>query len=69
MLFWFFQIMKDTFLIKQLPVTASECWRLGKSPWLLIDDIIFQPFDSILMDLLMGCRNLTFKQRVIKGIH
>ena len=32
----FFEIIKGDFFIKHLRVSASECWRLEKSSWLLI---------------------------------
>ena len=58
----FFKITKETFFIKYFRATS----RLENSPWLLVEDIIFQPFkvshfDSILIDLTMKCRNFIFK--------
>ena len=63
----FFEIIKDNFFIKHLPATDFECLQLEKSSWLLVEDITFQLFeslilnDSIFMDLLMGCTNFIFK--------
>ena len=37
----FFEIIKDNFFKKHLRSTASECWRLEKSLWFLIEDISF----------------------------
>ena len=54
----FFEIIKTNFFIKHLRAAASECWRLEKSSWLLRFLILN---DSILMNLLMGCRNFIFK--------
>ena len=61
----FFKIIKDKSFIKHLRATVSEYWPLEKPSSLLVEDIIFQLFevsilnDSILMDLLMGCRNFS----------
>ena len=63
----FLEIIKENFFIKHLRATASECRRVKKSSWLLVEDIIFQLLevfilnDSILTDLIMGCRNFIFK--------
>ena len=38
----FFEIIKGNFFIKHLRASASECWQLEKSSWLLVKDIIFQ---------------------------
>ena len=40
----FFKSIKGNILIKHLRATASECWRLEKSSWLLVEDIILQLF-------------------------
>ena len=37
----FFKIIKDNFFKKHLRSTASECWQLEKSSWLLVKDISF----------------------------
>ena len=39
----FFEIIKGNFFIKYLRASIFECWRLGKSLWLLVKDIIFHP--------------------------
>ena len=46
----FFEVTKDIFFIKYLRATASECWRLEKSPWLLVEEIIVQPFEFFHFD-------------------
>ena len=53
-----FEIIKANFFIKHLRAAASECRRLEKSSWLLRFLILN---DSILMNLLMGCRNFIYK--------
>ena len=59
----FFEIIKGDFFIKHLRVSASECWRLEKSSWLLISSpvrfLILN--DSILTDLFMRCKNFIYK--------
>ena len=63
----FFEFIKDNFFIKHLRATASECWRLEKSSWLLVEEQVCSSLrfliliDIIHMDLLMGCRNFIFK--------
>ena len=55
----FLEIIKDTFFIKHLQASSE------KIPWLLVEDIIVSPLkfliliDTILIDLLMGCRILS----------
>ena len=41
----FFESIKDSLFIKHFRATGSEWCRLEKSSWLLVNNIIFQPFE------------------------
>ena len=65
---WIFWNYYGQIFFKTPLATASECWRLEKSSWLLVKDIsFFNPLrfiilnDSILMDPFMGYKNFIFK--------
>ena len=72
----FFEIIKGNFFIKHLWASASECWQLEKSSWLLSKISFLSPLwflilnDSILKDLFIGCKTLSWSFLLkSEGIH
>ena len=71
----FFEIIKGDFFIKHLRVSASECWRLEKSSWLLVKDIIFQLSEVslriavVIYGFLSACGKRMFFKRSFLTIH